>query len=81
MNITKNSILPILTTTIALSTSCCTTIKTQHHITLNHNIKVEIEAKTISNVFDRWEALTQTQSKYVELCVDQFVDELYEDIE
>lgn len=48
---------------------------------MNHNIKVEIEAKTISNVFDRWEALTQTQSKYVELCVDQFVDELYEDIE
>jgi lysyl-tRNA synthetase class II len=71
--------------------SSCATIKTEHHITLDHNIKVEInlEGRDALDFFDelndpiaRYNRSNQREQKrLVQDAVDMYIDYLYADAE
>jgi hypothetical protein len=82
-------IISLVSTIICLSS--CGTIKTQHHIILDHNIKVDISINEMDAVtfYDkltdpvlRYERhMERAQLSAIEGQVDMFVNYLYSDVE
>jgi hypothetical protein len=71
--------------------SSCATIKTEHHITLDHNIRVDlnIDGQDAISFFDeltdpvsRYErSIARAQNRAINDSVDMFVNYLYSDVE
>ena len=71
--------------------SSCATIKTEHHITLDHNIKVDfnIEGHDAMSFFDelndpiaKYErSVARARDRAMQESVDMYVDYLYSDVE
>lgn len=82
-------IISLVLTIICLSS--CGTIKTQHHIILDHNIKVDITLNEMDAIefYDklsdpvlRYERhMVRARSSAIQGQVDMFVDYLYSDVE
>ena len=75
---------------ILILTSCAT-IKTEHHITLDHNIRVDIniEGHDAMSFFDelsdpiaKYErSVSRAQEKAIQESVDMYVNYIYSDVE